>query len=184
MTRVLLPRLGKGRKVLGGVVFTDGAAEAPLGPSIRRLFEARGAAVIDDAEQLEEHTVEELRELAARGGIYLGSHLHKADIVRVLLGGSPVDHEAEAQGSQIDDVEPPAGDTDDDEGGDEPASQEPAGETPATAEAAPTEIAPETGAHDPEEGTTWQPSPPSTTSATTTGSLSLQERRRQLSQDS
>lgn len=184
MTRVLLPRLGKGRKVLGGVVFTDGAAEVTLGPSIRRLFEARGAALIGTAEELDEHTVDELQELADRGGIHLPSHLRKADIIRVLLGGSPVDHEDEAKGSQIVDVEPTAGDDDEDEDGDEPTSQEPAAAPPATEEAAPTEIAPETSAQHPEEGTTWQPSPPSTTSATTTGSLSLQERRRQHSQDS
>lgn len=180
MTRVLLPRLGKGRKVLGGVVFTDGAAEASLGPSIRRLLELRGAAVIDSPEELDELTLEELHDLADRGGVHVPSHTRKADVIRLLHGESvddepdderpAVDHEAEAKGAQIDDVDE--------------SPQEPAGDTSATGEAAPTEIAPETVAHDPEEGETWQPSPPSTTSATTTGSLSLQDRRRQHSQGS
>lgn len=177
MARILYPRAGKGRVILGGVVFTDGVAEGDFGPNTLSFLDMRGAVVIGSAEEMDEHTVDELRTLADRAGIHVPSHLHKADVIRTLRAEPVVDHEAEAAGSTIVDAEPqaPAGAPEAEQVGQEPA---PAPIEAETSGPHPSEGAAETA----EEDTGWQPSPPSTTSPTTTGSLSLQDRRRQSSQ--
>jgi hypothetical protein len=183
MTRFLYPLAGKGQAVLGGVVFTDGAAEADLGPHTSEYLEMIGATIVRSEEELDEHTVDELHAMARAGGFRAGSHLHKADLIRVLRGedeAAPTDHKAEARGSVIVDVDPPegqkpAGDDEDADPADESTPDTNAGEA--------SEQHGSEGAADEKEDATWSPTPPPTTSPTTTGSLSLQERRRQNSQD-
>ena len=167
MTRFLYPRTGKGQVTLGGVVFTDGVAEADLGPHTADYLEMLGATIVRSEDDLNESTVEELEQQLRQGGFRFSSTAHKADLVRILRG-EPVQAPT-----------PPKKRTP------KPKPEEPAGDVetpPVDADTHPTEIDPEPsvqhgpeGDEDHEEDTAWPDTPASPSTPTTSDSPSPEE---------
>lgn len=85
MQNITLPGKNEGTRVQGGVVFTDGTAQANLGPNKRRYFESIGATVTELAQvgrksvPLDKLKLSELTAYADKQGIDLSGVPRKKD---------------------------------------------------------------------------------------------------------
>lgn len=90
MARITHPRPRPGRVTDLGIEFVDGIADVDLTDrDVLRQALTQHRYGIDEVPELEEHTVPELKKLAAEKGVDLPAKAKKADIVDAIADAPP-----------------------------------------------------------------------------------------------